>query len=94
MILNNENYVPERWHVTLILIALVTLCQIFNTFFAHRLPLVESGALVLHLAGFLAILIPLWALGEPGNTKEVFTTFTDGGGCKSPNLQKLITWLN
>jgi choline transport protein len=93
MILNNENYVPERWHVTLILIALVTLCQIFNTFFAHRLPLVEGGALVLHLAGFLAILIPLWALGEPGNAKEVFTTFTDGGGCKSPNLQKPITWL-
>jgi choline transport protein len=81
MILNNESYVPQRWHVTLILIALVTFCQVFNTFFAHRLPLVEGVALVLHIAGFFGILITLWVLGTPSEAKVVFTTFTDGGGC-------------
>jgi len=82
-ILNNENYHPERWHVSFILIALVTLGQLFNTFLAHRLPVVESGALVLHLVGFVAILVTLWVLGEPGGAREVFTTFHDGGRCKS-----------
>lgn len=66
----------------MLVVALVTFCQLFNTFFANRLPLVEGILLVLHIAGFFAILIPLWVCGERGNAKEVFTTFTDGGGCK------------
>jgi choline transport protein len=65
-----------------ILIALVTFAQVFNSFFAHKLPLVESGALILHVVGFVAILVPLWVLGMPGNAREVFTTFSDGGGCE------------
>lgn len=82
MILNNPNYVPERWHLTLLVIALITFCQLFNTFLANNLPLVEGIVLILHIGGFFAILIPLWVLGERSDTKEVFTTFTDGGGCK------------
>jgi amino acid transporter len=82
VVLNHSTYVPERWHLTLMVIALVTFCQLFNTFLARRLPLVEGVVLVLHLGGFVAILVPLWVLGERSEAREVFTTFNDGGGCE------------
>lgn len=78
----------------MLVIALVTFCQLFNTFLAGQLPLVEGIVLVLHLAGFFAILIPLWVCGEPSNTKEVFTTFTDGGGWGSIGLSCLVGMLS
>ncbi|OAL55082.1 amino acid transporter [Pyrenochaeta sp. DS3sAY3a] len=94
IILNNPDYVPQRWHLTLLVIALVTFCQLFNTFLAGQLPLVEGIVLVLHLAGFFAILIPLWVCGEPSNAKEVFTTFTDGGGWGNIGLSCLVGMLS
>jgi hypothetical protein len=82
VVLNHPTYAPERWHLTLMVIALVTFCQLFNTFLARRLPLVEGVVLVLHLGGFVAILVPLWVLGERSEARQVFTTFNDGGGCE------------
>jgi choline transport protein len=35
--------------------------------------------LVLHVAGFFCILIPLWVLSEKASTHEVWTTFYDPG---------------
>ncbi|KAH7359497.1 amino acid/polyamine transporter I [Pyrenochaeta sp. MPI-SDFR-AT-0127] len=94
IILNNPDYVPQRWHLTLLVIAIVTFCQLFNTFLASRLPLVEGIVLILHISGFFAILIPLWVCGERSNAKEVFTTFTDGGGWSSIGLSCLVGMLS
>ncbi|KAF2198016.1 amino acid transporter [Delitschia confertaspora ATCC 74209] len=94
IILNNGSYVPKRWHLTMLVIAIMTFCQLFNTFLARKLPLVEGIVLVLHICGFFAILIPLWVLGERGNAKKVFTTFTDGGGWGSIGLSCLVDMLS
>lgn len=94
IILNNPNYVPQRWHLTLLVIGIVTFCQLFNTFLARKLPLVEGIVLILHICGFFVILVPLWVLGEPSNTKEVFTTFSDGGGWGSMGLSCLVGMLS
>ena len=91
IILNNESYTPERWHLTLIVIAIVTTCQVFNTFLYRALPLLETLALVLHTTGFFAILIPLWVMGPRLRTaSDVFFTFTDGGGWGNTGLSCLI----
>ncbi|KAF2843012.1 amino acid transporter [Patellaria atrata CBS 101060] len=94
VILNNPSYVPERWHGTMIVIAIVTFCQLFNTFLARRLPLVEGIVLVLHIFGFFAVLITLWVLGPKAPAKEVFTTFTDGGGWGNTGLSCLVGMLS
>ncbi|CAO2648275.1 Nn.00g075420.m01.CDS01 [Neocucurbitaria sp. VM-36] len=60
----------------------------------QRLPTVELIVLILHLGGFFAILIPLWVCGERSSAKEVFTTFTDGGGWGSTGLSCLIGMLS
>ncbi|KAH8733213.1 amino acid/polyamine transporter I [Phaeosphaeriaceae sp. PMI808] len=93
IILNNPDYVPQRWHLTLLVIALVTFCQLFNTFLANKLPLVEGIVLILHLGGFFAILIPLWVLGDRTDARQVFTTFKDGGGWNNIGVSCLVGML-
>lgn len=86
IVLNNESYVYERWHGTLLTIAIVLFVCIFNTFLARYLPLVESLVLCLHIVGFVAILVPLWVLGPKGDSHEIWTTFEDLGGWGSSKL--------
>ena len=49
----------------------------FNIFLAKHLPLVEILILVMHLAGFVAIIAPLWAMAPRTPSSEVWTSFTD-----------------
>jgi len=56
--LNDPTYVPQRWHATLLTIAIIASSIIFNTFLAVRLPLIEGVVLVLHLCGIFAIVVP------------------------------------
>lgn len=90
IVLNNDNYVYERWHGTLLTIAVIALCAIFNTFLARRLPFVEGIVLFLHIAGFFAILIPLWVLGPRSPSEEVWTEFQDVNGWGNTGLACLI----
>lgn len=79
IVLNNPHYVFERWHGTLLVIAITLLSILFNTFLAKRLPLVEVFILILHICGLFAIIIPLWVLAPRRTAKQVFTEFNDGG---------------
>lgn len=90
-----DTYQPERWHLTPITIAILTACMTFNTLFYRHLPLLETLALILHIAGFFAILIPLWIMGpRPASTRDVFFTFTDGGGWGNTGLSCLVGMLS
>jgi len=95
LVLNYPNYVFERWHGTLIVIAIAAFSILFNTFFARRLPLVEITVLVLHIAGFFAILITLWVTTDEKNSSHtVFTVFYDGGNWGSIGFSCLIGMLS
>lgn len=80
IVLNNDDYVYERWHGTLLTIAVVCFVACFNTFFSKHLPMIERLVLCLHVGGFICILVPLWVLGPRGNSHEIWTVFEDGGG--------------
>lgn len=90
IVLNNENYIYERWHGTLLTIAVVAFVALFNTFLAKYLPLVEGMVLGLHIGGFIAILVPLWALGPRGDSRQIWTQFEDGGDWGSLGLATLV----
>ena len=90
IVLNYPDYVYQNWHGTLLTIAVVLVCAIFNTFLAKRLPLVEGIVLILHIAGFFAILVPLWVLGPRSSSAEVWTTFEDAGGWGNNGLACLV----
>jgi amino acid transporter len=90
IILNDETYVFERWHGTLLVIAITTFSIFFNTFLAKRLPMVEALILILHIVGLFAIIIPLWVLAPRASAKSVFTEFNNAGGWNSLGTSTLV----
>lgn len=57
--LNHADYVPKLWHGTLIFWAVVIIAVFVNTVTARILPQIETFILVLHIVGFLVVLIPI-----------------------------------
>jgi len=92
--LNNPDYIPKNWQGTLIVIAITAFCIIFNTFLAKRLPMVEGIVLMIHLLGFLGVLIPLWILAPRNSPKEVFTEFLNLGGWSTQGLSFMVGLLS
>ena len=92
--LNDISYVFERWQGTLLAIAITLIAALFNVFLAKHLPKIEILFLVLHSAGFLAILIPLWVLSPRTSASIVFTQFTDGGNWGNMGLSCLVGMLS
>lgn len=90
VILNNPSYEAKPWHGTLIIFAVLTFCYIFNAFLASKLPLLEGIVVVIHIAGFFAILIVLWVLADTTPASEVFTTFNNGGGWSTQGASCLV----
>jgi len=88
--LNDSTYVSQRWHGTLLVIAVTVFAILFNIFLAKRLPLVEVVLLIIYFAGFFAIVISLWVLAPHASAHEVFTEFTNAGGWSSTGTAVMI----
>ncbi|KAJ5669389.1 hypothetical protein N7462_010459 [Penicillium macrosclerotiorum] len=90
IVLNHPEYNFQRWHGTLLVIAISTFSILFNTFLAKNLPFVEGLILIIHVIGLFAIIIPLWVLAPRNNAHAVFTTFNNGGGWDSAGTATLV----
>lgn len=84
-------YSFERWHGTLLTMAIAVVGTLVNTYGAKLLPPLEGVILFLHLGGFLAVLVPLWVMG-PGKAPDyaVWKEFTNSGGWSSMGLACLV----
>ena len=94
IILNNpDTYVPKPWHTTLIAMCITICVAIFNIFLANHLPLIEGVILVLHFAGFLAVVVVLWVLGPRTPSAMVWNNFVDAewGSSKYFLQRKLLS---
>lgn len=63
---------------------------ILNTVAGKLLPNFESLTLILHISGFLAILLVLAIFGPHQSPSEVFGTFLDTGGWSTQGLSFFI----
>ncbi|RMX82637.1 hypothetical protein D0869_05903 [Hortaea werneckii] len=88
--LNNESYVPERWHQTLFTIAVVLSSVVFNTVLAVKLPLIEGVLLGLHLCGVFVVVIPLWVMAPRRPVDAALFDYTNVGGWDTTGLAALI----
>lgn len=79
LVLNYESYVYERWHGTLLVIAVVTFAVLFNSFAARQLPTMEVLLLIFHVCGFVAVLVSMLVLSEKSSSRVVWTEFFDSG---------------
>jgi choline transport protein len=87
--LNVADYEWKNWHGTLLTIAVVAFSIIFNTLLATRLPLIEGTVLILHLAGFFAIIIPLWVMA-PRAHPHILLEFSNNGGWSTTGVSAMI----
>jgi amino acid transporter len=75
--LNNPGYELKAWHGTMLIWFVLAICLVFNTFFSRKLALVEGAIVILHVAGFFAVIVPLWVMGDRSTASGVFTSFED-----------------
>jgi len=90
IVLEDADYVFKRWHGTLLVMAIVAFCIIFNSFLAKKLPIVEGMVLILHLLGFFGVLVPLWILSPRNSASAVFTEITNLGGWPTTGLAFMV----
>lgn len=90
VVMNYPNYKPEAWHGTLLTIAVSAFSVLFNTILARKLPLIEALVLIIHIFGFIGIVVTLWVLSPTAQPSAVFTEFFDGGGWGSKGGSALV----
>lgn len=90
-IYQNANFAFTAWQGSLIMIALGFLTVPFNTVWRKALPMFETIVLILHFAGFLAVIIPLWVMTPVKNpASEVFASVVNSGGWTNTGLAMLV----
>ena len=90
LVLNYEGYTFERWHGTLLFYAIISLSLFINTYLARLLPKIEAMVLMIHVVGFICILIPLVYLAPHSSAKDVFASFNNGGDWNTQGLSFFI----
>ncbi|KAK2776549.1 hypothetical protein FQN52_003446 [Onygenales sp. PD_12] len=76
---NSPSYKPTAWQGTLLVFAMVALIYVFNIWVAQGLPMIQNLLLVVHVFGFIAVVVVLWAMAPHQTAKAVFTEFRNGG---------------
>ncbi|KAI0112208.1 amino acid transporter [Nemania sp. FL0031] len=89
VVLTRPSYVPQPWHTLLIMWASALFASGIN-FTGRFLAKFEGLILVLHLVGFLGILIPMVHLGQHDEAKSVFELFYNNGGWSTDALAFLV----
>ncbi|KAF4313593.1 Amino acid/polyamine transporter I [Botryosphaeria dothidea] len=84
------DYVSENWHGTLMVIAVAIIVWFFNVYGAHAMPLLQNLMLIVHIFGFLTIIVVLWCLSPRNTAATVFTHFTNDGGWSTMGLSLMV----
>ena len=84
------DYAPTAWQGTLMVIAVTFLVWVLNIWGARVMPLFQNVMLVVHVFGFLAIIIVLWVLSPRNTAKTTFTVFTNDGGWPTMGLALMV----
>ncbi|KAJ6191028.1 hypothetical protein N7519_001049 [Penicillium mononematosum] len=81
----------ERWHGTLLTIAIAAVGTLVNTWGYKILPPLEGLILALHLFGFVVVVVLMWAM-SPGKASgdSVWKEFTNSGEWPSMGLACLV----
>jgi choline transport protein len=88
-IFNNPDYVPQRWHSTLIMWAITTFPFLGNFWFRKLLGPLEAIGAICHVVFFIVSIITLVVLAQRSTVDYVFKTLThDVSGWTSP----VVAW--
>jgi choline transport protein len=86
MILNNSEYVPERWHATLLMWAISLIAFVQNIWGIKLLPALEVFAGCMHVGLFFVLFIIMLVLGRNATAEYVFTGFVNQSGWQNDGV--------
>jgi choline transport protein len=78
--LNYPNYVPQRWHLTLIIFAMLIVESLMNMYMFWVIPWIELLAGVLHLVLFIIFVVVLVTLAPRHSANFVFSDRATASG--------------
>ncbi|CAI9628210.1 unnamed protein product [Alternaria burnsii] len=73
---NNQGYVSQRWHTTLIMCAATAIPFIGNLWLPRIINILETAGAICHVGFFLAGVITLLVMAQKSSTEYVFQTLT------------------
>src|SRR5271155_229112 len=83
------NFGFSNWQYTLIMLAVLLVTIIFNTYMAPVLPMIETISLIGHIVGFIVTLVSLWVMCPKNSASDVFTTVVNSGGWSNSTSRTL-----
>ena len=93
IILDNDSYQPQKWQGTLLCWAVLAVAVFINTVVSGLLPMIEGIILVLHVLGFVAVIVPLVYLSPHGSAASVFKTVLNEGGWPTQGLSYCVGFI-
>ncbi|SMQ47770.1 unnamed protein product [Zymoseptoria tritici ST99CH_3D1] len=87
---NYEGYAGTNWQGTLCVWAITVLVLLANVYGGRAMPVFQNLMLILHVFGFLTIIVCIWVLAPRNSAEVVFTSFTDAGGWSSMGLALMV----
>ncbi|KAJ5801763.1 uncharacterized protein N7518_003831 [Penicillium psychrosexuale] len=88
--LRDPSYVPQNWHGTLFVFAMIAVIYFFNVYAASWMPRIQNILLVLHLLCWVIIVVVLFTMAPQNSAKTVFTSFHNGGNWSSMGISLMI----
>ena len=86
----DNDYAYTNWQGTLFVIAITLLVWVSNIWGARVMPVFQNIMLILHVFGFLAVVVCIWVLAPRNTAKDVFTVFSNGGGWSSMGVSLMV----
>ncbi|TGJ88083.1 hypothetical protein E0Z10_g642 [Xylaria hypoxylon] len=93
IILNWPDYEPRNFHGALLAWAVIAVCIFVNTVVAGLLPALEGLILLIHVLGFIAILIVLVYLSPHSSVEDVFFRSLNEGNWPNQGLSYFVGFI-
>ncbi|KAF1917448.1 amino acid permease-domain-containing protein [Ampelomyces quisqualis] len=88
------DYAPTNWQGTLMVIAVTVLVWALNIWGTRSMPIFQNIMLLIHVFGFLTIIIVFWVLSPRNSAEVTFTKLINGGGWSSIGLTLMVGQLS
>jgi len=87
---NYPSYDAPNWQSTMCVLAVVIVSGVFNIWLSNFFPVLNNISMVLHIMGFVAIVVVLWVLAPHAPADAVLLTFTNEGGWSSMGTSLMV----
>ncbi|KAK6221794.1 amino acid permease [Colletotrichum tabaci] len=90
IIINEDSYIPQRWQGLLFYWAILLYAGVMNIWGSKLLPHANMISGVIHVAGFVAVLIVLGVMAPKNTPSFVFTEFVNSSGWSNDGVSWLV----